>query len=200
MSKVLPVPPVSVTRAVVAAVAALAVMLGGWAAQAQATVINQEKYTDSFSDDFVDCGLALHDEFSISGTAHVRVGKGGLESAFFAHDKFRFHDTTTNPANGRFYTIDGNFVFNEIDATRVEGNVFEFTSVQAGTWILRNDSGDVVLRDRGVIRSTILFDTLGDGVPGGEFVEFISDEVKGPHPGFDLSEDEFCALTQELLG
>ena len=167
---------------------------------AGATVIGQEKYSDSFAEDFVDCGIPLHSDFTVSGTAHFRVGKGGEESAFFVHDKFRFTDTVTNPANGRYYTVDGNFVFNETTATRVEGNVFEFTSIQAGTWILRNDSGEIVLRDRGVIRSTILFDTLGDGTPGGELVDFVSEDVKGPHPGFDIPEAEACELLDNLIG
>jgi len=181
-------------------VLAPAVMLGGWVVTAQATVIGQEHYTASFSDQFVDCGITFHEQFDVNGTAHFRVGKGGLESAFFSHDKFRFLSTATNLANARFYTIEGNFVFNETKARRIEGNVSEFDSVQAGRWTLSDDNGSIVLHDRGVIRSTILFDTLGDGVPGGEFIDFISEDVRGPHPGFNIPEEEFCVLLDELVG
>jgi hypothetical protein len=56
-----------------------------------------------------------------------------------------------------------------------------------------------VLRDRGVIRSTILFDTLGDDTPGGEEVgERVTVRLAGRHPSFD--EVAFCAAVEELIG
>jgi hypothetical protein len=57
-----------------------------------------------------------------------------------------------------------------------------------------------VLRDRGVIRTTILFDTLGDETPGGEFLDEIDVEVSGPHPGFFLDEGQFCEVVLDLIG
>jgi hypothetical protein len=43
----------------------------------------------------------------------------------------------------------------------------------------------LLLRDRGVIRSSLVFDTLGDATPGGAVVEELEPSVRGPHPGFD---------------
>ena len=40
-----------------------------------------------------------------------------------------------------------------------------------------------MLRDRGVIRQVIEFDTLGDDMPGGAFITDVSFSVSGPHPG-----------------
>jgi len=49
---------------------------------------------------------------------------------------------------------------------------------------VRGVARDVIVRDRGVIRHTYLFDTLGHGEPGGEFIEETQTSVHGPHPGF----------------
>jgi hypothetical protein len=42
----------------------------------------------------------------------------------------------------------------------------------------------------------ILFDTEGDDIPGGIFIEELSAEAHGPHPGFD----DFCGLITPLIG
>ena len=41
-----------------------------------------------------------------------------------------------------------------------------------------------------------MFDTEGDDVPGGIFVEELGADVHGPHPGFD----DFCGLITPLIG
>ena len=57
----------------------------------------------------------------------------------------------------------------------------------------------MVLRDRGSVRETYLFDTEGDDVPGGIFLEQLSLRLSGPHPSF-VSDEEFCAALTVLLG
>jgi hypothetical protein len=47
------------------------------------------------------------------------------------------------------------------------------------------------VRDRGVIRQVIEFDTLGDDVPGGAFISDVSFSVSGPHPGLDF---DLCSV------
>jgi hypothetical protein len=42
-----------------------------------------------------------------------------------------------------------------------------------------------------VIRQTIIFDTMGDAVPGGELIAEVSFDAAGPHPGLDFNP---CAL------
>ena len=37
-----------------------------------------------------------------------------------------------------------------------------------------------------MIRQVLEFDTLGDDVPGGEFVADVSFSFSGPHPGLDF--------------
>jgi hypothetical protein len=182
-----------------AGVLALAVL--AWALPAHAEVILHEKFADSFSDDFELCGIPVHSEFEFSGVTHLRVGKGDLDSAFFRLLRIRTTETITNPANGEFLVIEGNNLLHDTKATPVGGSVFRFTSVEAGQpFVLRDMTGTVVLRDRGVIRTTILFDTLGDDTPGGMTLEELDVSVAGPHPGFFTDDDAFCALVQDLIG
>jgi hypothetical protein len=61
-------------------------------------------------------------------------------------------------------------------------------------------NGKVVLRDRGAIFRTIIFDTLGDSKPGGVIVSETIDRVSGPHPDLDMDEATFCALVHDLIG
>ena len=77
---------------------------------------------------------------------------------------------------------------------RVSGTIFQFTSVNAGTVRLeRLRRGDGSRRPRN-IRTTILPDTLGDST-GGVELAVLSEVTHGPHPFFDLTEEQYCALT-----
>jgi hypothetical protein len=75
-------------------------------------------------------------------------------------------------------------------------------TIDAGQPIrIRDMTGRVVSRDRGVIRETYLFDTLGDDTPGGLYLEQLGLRVSGPHPllpGF-FDEEAFCAIVRPLL-
>lgn len=167
----------------------LAISAAGFAS---ATQIEREKYSgeDAFSYD--DCGYWIDVEVTFSGTFHIRAGKGDDESAFFAHDNYEYREVHTQRDTGDAFVISGNGVFQETKATRIEGNVFEFTSVNAGQpFRVYDGDGNLVLRDRGVIRETILFDTLGDETPGGTFLASIAFDVHGPHPGIDF---DSCAM------
>ena len=87
-------------------------------------------------------------------------------------DVFHYREVWTNPDTGQWFVIRGHGLFREIRATQVEGTVYEFVAVEAGQpFVIEDAEGNVIVRDRGVIRHTILFDTLGDGQPGGEFIE-----------------------------
>jgi hypothetical protein len=189
--------PVRPTLLVVIATAVVA----AWVLPAQATVINRERFSEPISEDYDLCGIAVHEEGQVTGTIQFRAGTGELESTFFQHLTYRVATTITNPANGKFYTFTAHAVVQDVKATPVEGTIFEFTFLEAGQpFVIRDMNGNVVLRDRGVIRSTLLFDTLGDDMPGGDVVEFLADVVRGPHPQFSMSEEEFCATVQDLIG
>jgi hypothetical protein len=182
--------------AIGALLATLAVM--ACAVPAQATVINKEHY--SFSDSFADviCGVPVRHDVAGSGVFHVRVGKGDLASAFFGVDNYEATSTLTNEANGNVVRIEHNGVVVDTTATHVSGSIFRFTTINAGQPIrIRDMTGRVVARDRGVVRETYLFDTLGDDTPGGLYLEQLGLMIGGPHPLFP--EDAFCTIVRPLL-
>jgi hypothetical protein len=187
----------TVTVAGLASLAAIA-MLAFWAGPAGATVVEKGFYSGTDSSSFDDCGFTLNVESEFSGHFVLRAVKGG--QAFLGKDNYRYRDVLTNPATGGWFVIRGNALFSEIKAIPVSGNIYEFTAIEAGQPVVWEDSaGNVVLRDRGVIRHTALFDTFGDGQPGAEFIEETHTSVHGPHPAF--AEDfPFCELAAELTG
>lgn len=178
---------------VLTVVAALALMIVA-AAPTGATIVERDRYEFSFSDSYDDCGFDVTVEAAVSGHFRIRASQGGTGTAFFLRDNFSYRETHTNVLTGESLTIEGHGVFNEARARHVEGNVFEFTSIEAGQpFVVSDSAGTVVLRDRGMVQSRVLFDTGGDDVPGGEILD-IQTKLRGPHPGADL---DFC---NEIIG
>jgi hypothetical protein len=167
------------------------------AAPAGATVIDRGRYSVEFEDGYDDCGLQVAAEVRLSGTYRIRAGTGANEGAFFLRDNVSYTETHTNVATGESFSVEGRWLFNEVRASHVDGNVFEFSAVQAGrSFVVFDSDGRVVLHDRGVVQFRVLFDTGGDNEPGGEL---LVEEVQfhGPHPGAEV---DFCDLVTSLLG
>lgn len=188
-------------RRCVATAGVLSLLLIAGALPAQAEVINHQRFADSSSDDFELCGIPVHSDGEESGFFHQRVGTGDLDSLFFVHINVTTTETITNPANGKFLVIESHEVIQETRAVPVEGTTFQISDVSAGQpFVLRDMTGKIVLHNRGAVRGTILFDTLGDDTPGGVVVEVISVRISGPHPELEMDEGVFCTTVQELLG
>jgi hypothetical protein len=185
------------TRTLAAGVAVAAVVTVLGAAPSNATVVDRDHYfSEPYSFTHDDCGFEVVVEGTSSGVARIREGKGKTATAFFGLDNYSFVETQTNPETGAFLTITANAVFNETKARRVEDNIFEFAAVEAGQFRMYDSDGRLVARDRGSIHYHILFDTRGDDVPGGDVVEELGADARGPHPGFD----DFCGLITPLIG
>lgn len=165
------------------------------ATSAPATVVEHGRFADeSYGFDY-DCGFPVTVTGIASGSFHLREGKGDADSAFFAHDRVTFREVHTNPQTGLSFTRSGHFVGNELTARHVSGSVFEVRSIKAGPVATIADAGgNVLYRDRGVLRTTILFDTLGDDVPGGAFVELVDLRLAGQQAAFD----RLCEIATEL--
>ena len=176
--------------------AAAAVMLA--AGPAGATVIESGHYSNTYAFTYECDGFDVDVAGSDSGVFRVRAGKGKDASAFFLHDNYSYSETHTNTATGEFVTITGNAVYNEVKATRVSGNVFEFSTRESGQpFRVYDSSGRLVLRDRGTIAGRFLFDTLGDDEPGGVPGPELEVVVHGPHPGFGIDR---CDIVGSLTG
>ena len=181
-----------IRRSLIPALGAALLALSLTAGPVGATVILRDHYSDDYGFSFNDCGYWIDVSGHAEGIAQIRVGTGDLTTAFFLHDNYSFLETWTRRDTGDFFTLGGNGLFQETKATPVEGTIFEFTSINAGQPFIAWDSdGNVIMRDRGVIRQVIQFDTLGDDVPGGEFITNVSFSVHGPHPGLEF---DVCAM------
>ena len=177
--------------------AVAAVMRYSEAVPSNATVVDRGSYSSepySFTHD--DCGFEVEVEGTSSGVFRLRAGKRDTATAFYGLDNYSFVETQTNPETGAFVTVTANAVFNEVRAERVQGTIFEFEAVEAGQFRMYDSDDRLVARDRGSVHFHILFDTEGDDVPGGIFLEELGAEVHGPHPG----SDDFCGLITSLIG
>jgi hypothetical protein len=177
-------------------VLAVVVALGG--TPVSATVVERGRFSDQGSFSYDDCGFLVNVDFEFTSKFRIRQGKRKTASAFFLLDNLTYREVHTNAETGEWFLIRGRAIFNETKATRVEGSIFKFESVEAGQpFVVENSAGEIVLRDRGAIRRTILFDTQGDDQPGGEEIAILDVDVRGPHPGFFA---DFCDLVNELIG
>jgi hypothetical protein len=183
-------------RTFVAAALSAAIALVLAVGQATATVIEHRHFSGTDSASFDDCGFTLQVESEFSGELVVRADKGG--EVFLKVRREEFRDVVTNPATGLWFVIRGHVLLNETKATLVSGTVYEVVSVEAGQpFEIVDSAGNVIVLDRGMIRQTYLFETLGDGQPSGDVVAITDVVAHGLFPGFDA---DFCAIAAELTG
>lgn len=150
------------------------------------------------SGSFRDCGFRI--KFDLTATFHylVREVRGSDGDAYLGQENFAFQNVLTNPATGAWFLVRGRGLFKELSARHVEGDIWEFTAHEVGQpFVVEDSDGNVILRDRGRITLRALFDTLGDGQPGGILLEEEITGVFGPHPGLDA---DFCAIATDLIG
>jgi hypothetical protein len=179
---------------VLASAGSLTVLL---AAPASATVVDQGRFVDEPYGFSYDCGFPVEVSGVATGNFRLREGKGDDAGAFFSLDRMSFREIHTNPLTGAWFSVSGHFASNEITATRVDGSLFEFRIIKAGQpAVIEDAAGNLVARDRGVVRRTILFDTGGDDDPGGTFVDLLDLDLNGPHPSFG----NLCAIATDLIG
>src|SRR5919109_1711589 len=170
---------------------ATAALVAG-ALPAGATIFEKGRFSEEFSFTYDDCGFPVSVEGTDKGQFRIRQGTGADATAFFLRLTHSYQEIHTNVETGEWFLLRGRRTFNEVKATRVEGTTFQFVAIEAGQpFVIENSAGEVVIRDRGVIRYTILFDTEGDDVPGGVTIEEFEPVVRGPHPGFFA---DFCEV------
>src|SRR5262245_51144704 len=167
------------------------------ATAAPAAVVERGRFADEQYGFSYDCGFPVEVSGVGSGHFRLREGTGNDATAFFSLDRVTFREIHTNPQTGAWFSVSGHFANNEVSATRVEGSLFTFRTVKSGQLAVIEDSdGNLVARNRGTLRSTILFDTGGDDDPGGTFVDQIDLRLSGQHPTFG----RLCDVATELIG
>lgn len=176
----------------------LAIVPTGPASATMYSINQQLAFHDS--SDFTACGLSLHDDFQFAGTESIRTGKEALATAYFDHLLGHSVETITNTDNGKFLTIEGDSLSQDVKATLVSGSIFQFVNHQVGQpFVVKDMNRRVISRDRGNLTFTILFDTGGDQVPGGTFIADVSLRVAGPHPAF-FTDVLPCDVVVGLIG
>ena len=160
------------------------------AAHAGKPTFPSERYagTDSFNEsDF--CGIPVHFEVAFSGVSHVLPVKGSAGQAFFGFDNYEFTEIISTEDG--WIRTHGNGSFHEQKATHIAGNIWEFQSIDAGTFRVYDSDGNLLLRANGVFKASEQFDTLGDSQPGGVPVPGTFEVLADHGPSF--TDDEFCA-------
>ena len=184
----------------VAAAAGTAVLFVGAApgtAHAAPPIDPVDHYSGTDGFDTTECGLDLHVEVSYSGMSFIKQAPGSQE-AFLLHDRYRFTEKITLASNpdGPYVTTRGSGNFVETSATLLDPakpTIYQFTTVDAGTFRLYSADGAQLVTINGVYKATNLQDTLGDKAPGSQLIEEVSGDFHGNESG------EFCdAVTAEL--
>lgn len=166
------------------------------ATMALAQVVERERWSfrDSYTDEI--CGMEVEIDEEASGLFMIRADRPG-STAFFASNLFEYREVITNPATGAWLVVRGRGNFREVTATQVEGDVYRFRAQTAGQhFVIEDQNGKAVYRDRGLLVFEILFDTFGDDQPGGEELSFELVAMRG-HPGYL---DDICPIALDLLG
>ena len=156
-------------------------------------------FVDRFTYD--DCGFRVDVESTNTGTFHLRSGHAGDPTPYL-FDNYEWHSTTTNPANGKWFTEEGNGQYRDLKITNVEGTVYTFQAIESGRpYSLTDMDGNKLFFDRGRLLVTFQVDTKGDDdlsndeeIPGS--FQLLADN--GSHPAWHFDGD-FCEIVVDLL-
>jgi hypothetical protein len=167
---------------------------------ANAKPLEHEHYsgTDTFS--FDDCGFTIDAEFAFSGLFMLKEGKHGDPTPYL-FDNYQYEGVFTNRETGAWFTQSGNGLFKDIKIVNVSGTIYTFEAVENGRpFEVRDSEGNVIIRDRGHLRTRFVVDTLGDAdLDNDVFIEgsFELLAESGAHPGFFT---DFCDIATDLIG
>ena len=157
-------------------------------------------FVDRFSYD--DCGFRVDVESTNTGTFHLRPGHAGDPTPYL-FDNYEWHSTTTNPANGKWFTEEGNGQYRDLKITNVEGTIYTFQAMESGRpYTLTDMDGNKLFFDRGRLLVTFQVDTKGDDdLSNDEEIEgsfeLLADN--GSHPAWHF-DGEWCDIVNDLLG
>lgn len=159
----------------------------------------QYSWVDQFAYD--DCGFLVTGSGYGSGT--FRLPTRGSNPTPYYFDRYEWHFTTTNPANGKWFREDGWGLYRDLRITQAEGTIYTFQAQTTGRpYTLTDMDGNKVYFDRGRLLTTFQVDTKGDqDLSNDEFIEGSWSLLaeNGAHPFFYFDSD-WCELVQDLIG
>jgi hypothetical protein len=179
---------------------ALAALVLSMAGPAGAAPLEREHYsgTDHFTDS--GCGFEVTVDVTFEGVFMLKAPKNpGEPPRYF--DNYETHETLTAEGSTRVLTIDHQGLYKDLQISLVEGTVYQFVSIEAGQpFVVRGDDGQVLMRDRGLLKTTFQVDTKGDtDLSNDEFIDgtFSVLADRGAHPGFYLDDEGFCSMLED---
>jgi|GEM_PF-1501450 hypothetical protein len=187
-------------RPAVLAVAVAAMAVGGMAGPAAAAPIERGtfEFPDSFT--FDDCGFEVAVDEVLAGRYVIKDSTPRTGGQFFQVQQQAWYSAViTRVDTGESITQEWRTTFKEMPATVIsdDGDVVRFRTHESGVWdVIRDSSGKVVYRSVGNLVMEYEFDTLGDGVPGGDF---LSEEFVRAAGHWDTLDLDYCAALTELL-
>jgi hypothetical protein len=183
----------TITRRLLATLVAAAAAATWCAAPAQARTVDHWQWSEDRSYVVDDCGFPTDVTDHFEGNGIARTVGGTTDGVALAQYTTRFVAVTTNPANGKSYTLTQRSVFQERGLVDLGGGLWGYSVHQAGQpFVITDSSGRVVVRDRGLIQFAGVYDATTDQV-----VSFEPSGVAGPHPGFTI---DLCDITRDLIG
>lgn len=169
---------------------------------ASAAMLERGTFDDKGSFTFDDCGFAVAVDERFVGWYTIGQGTKQSNGEFFrVHQKTAYSGTFTNVKTGDYFTSAWHVNFREMPATIVDDNgpVVTYQTKESGVWdTIRDSSGTVRYRSTGNLVFRYVFDTGGDGAPGGG--EFISEEFVRTSGNWQTFDADFCAIVDELIG
>ena len=158
-------------------------------------VDDRYRYTDNQC-----AGLPFKVKGRIRGYETIYNVPGSDGQAYLGDFRHRFREVWTNPANGRkAFAFARKARFRELRAEHVKGDVWAFITLLSGApFVVENDRGRVVLANWGRLKLRQVFDTLGDGQPGAEFIRQSIISKRGNWPAWEKDFD-FCAVVHRVL-
>lgn len=181
---------VRLLAAPIAALAAAAVLIP--AGSAQAAVVDHSTFSDVEEFSFDGCGFTIVVNDTRWGTYQARSSDLGWD---LEHVVVHGRATYTNPQTGAWFSLRADTNVRDVDARLVGDDVLDITVRQAGApFTLTDSSGQVVVRDRGLLVFRVQFD-----VSSGD-LEYLGEEAvvdHGGHPGYFL---DICDVATDLIG
>lgn len=167
---------------------------------ASAAPLVREHYSGVETGTFDDCGFTIAFETTFQGVFMLKDGRRGDPTPYY-FDNYNVTEVLTNVATGEWLTITHNGLYKDLRVTQVEGTVYSFVANESGQpFVVRDSAGNVVLRDRGLLRTTFQVDTLGDtDLDNDVFIEDSFELLRdaGSHPGFFI---DFCEIMVDVIG
>lgn len=159
-------------------------------------------FDDSFSSSFDDCGFDVSAEERFVGRYTISKGTPQTGGEFFrVHQQVTYTGRYTNEVTGDFFTQTWKTNFQELPARIVDDNgpVVTYRTHESGVWdVIRDSSGTVRYRSTGNVVFQYLFDTGGDGAPGGGI--FLDEEFIRTSGNFETFDADFCDIVNNLIG